>query len=160
EKSMEDSQRKSQERCWMSTGPRNLSTRTMSTADANPEYWCEYSNLQKVKHDLIRNYLKGWFPKLALGPGGAGRLLYIDTHAGRGKHLRGALGSPLVALHTLLTHKYRYKLLERVEVWFSFIERNEENFAALKQELATINLPPRVFVEAEHGDAFHIIENE
>src|SRR4051794_40320274 len=59
----------------------------MSSADTNPEYGGEYSNLQQVKHALIRNYLNGWFPKMALGPGGCPRLRYIDTHAGRGKYL-------------------------------------------------------------------------
>jgi three-Cys-motif partner protein len=132
----------------------------MNTADANPRYWREYSNLQQVKHHLIRNYLNGWFPKMALGPGGAGRLLYIDTHAGRGKHLSGALGSPLVALDALLNHTWRDKLLQRTEVRFSFIERNVKNFAVLNQELATLTRPSRVFAEAEHGDAFQIIENE
>src|SRR5687768_17425667 len=75
---------------------------TMYTADTNPEYWSEYSNLQHVKHSVIKNYLNGWFPKMTLGPTGVRRLLYIDTHAGRGKHLEGQLGSPLVALTTLL----------------------------------------------------------
>jgi len=69
----------------------------MSLADSNAEYWVEYSNLQHVKHELIRHYLNGWFPKMTLGPVGCKRLLYIDTHAGRGRHLQGQLGSPLVA---------------------------------------------------------------
>jgi hypothetical protein len=34
----------------------------MNMADPNPKYWAEYSNLQCVKHALIREYLKGWFP--------------------------------------------------------------------------------------------------
>ena len=69
----------------------------MNSSDPNAQYWSEYSNLQRVKHDLIKKYLEGWFPKMTLGPSGAKRLLYIDTHAGRGKHLNGQLGSPLVA---------------------------------------------------------------
>jgi three-Cys-motif partner protein len=65
------------------------------SADTNPAYWTEYTNLQKVKHDLIRNYLGGWFPKLGFW---AGRVVYFDTHAGRGAYTTGELGSPLVAL--------------------------------------------------------------
>ncbi len=131
----------------------------MSTADANPEYWGEYSNLQQVKHDLIRNYLNGWFPKMVLGPTGCGRLLYIDTHAGRGKHLNGQLGSPLVALTTLLDHESRETLLQKAEVRFLFVERDAENVEALKQELAARPLPPKIVVEPEHGDSFRIIED-
>jgi three-Cys-motif partner protein len=132
---------------------------TMSTADTNPEYWGEHSKLQQVKHALIRNYLNGWFPKMVLGPTGCGRLLYIDTHAGRGKHLNGKLGSPLVALTTLLDHQSRDKLLQKAEVRFYFIERDAANVAALNQELAAHALPSRVFATAEHGDSFQIIED-
>jgi three-Cys-motif partner protein len=131
----------------------------MSTADPNPEYWGEYSNLQHVKHALIREYLKGWFPKMSLGPWGCKRLLYIDTHAGRGKHLNGQLGSPLVALTTLLDHTARDKMLRNTEVRYFFIERDEANVAALNQELANRTLPTNVFAEAESGDCFEIIEN-
>ena len=131
----------------------------MSTADTNPEYWCEYSNLQHVKHALIREYLNGWFPKMTLGQWGCSRLLYIDTHAGRGKHLNGQLGSPLVALTTLLSHQWRDQILQKTEVRFFFIERDEQNVAALKQELAVRSLPQNVFAEAEHGDCFEIIED-
>src|SRR4051812_43261920 len=124
----------------------------MSTLDSNPDYWKEYSNLQHVKHAIIREYLSGWFPKMTLGPWGCKRLLYIDTHAGRGKHLHGQLGSPLVALNTLLKHAARDKMLQNTEVRYSLIEHNDENASALKQELSTVTLPNNVFVHAECGD--------
>ena len=60
---------------------------TRSSGDPRPGYWSEYSNLQRVKHALIHDYLNGWLPKLTLG--GADRVVYLDTHAGRGMHLRG-----------------------------------------------------------------------
>jgi three-Cys-motif partner protein len=131
----------------------------MSTADTNPEYWSEYSNLQHVKHAIIREYLNGWFPKMTLGRWGSSRLLYIDTHAGRGKHLKGQLGSPLVALNTLLKHQSRDRMLRKTEVRFFFIERDEQNVAALKQELKAHAVPRDVFAEAEQGDCFQIIEH-
>lgn len=87
-----------------------------SNSDVNPAYWAEYSNLQKTKHDLIRCYLGGWFAKLGSW---AGRVLYFDTHAGRGKHLSGELGSPLVALTTLLKHTARERLLQKCTFSFS-----------------------------------------
>jgi three-Cys-motif partner protein len=131
----------------------------MNTADPNPKYWAEYSNLQFVKHALIREYLKGWFPKMTLGPSGCRRLLYIDTHAGRGKHLNGQPGSPLVALTTLLDHAHRDRMLRDAEVRFYFIEEDEENVATLKTELAGRPLTHNVFAEVESGDCFQIIEN-
>jgi three-Cys-motif partner protein len=94
--------------------------------DQSPQYWAEYTNLQHVKHALIRKYLGGWFAKLGHW---AGRVLYIDTHAGRGTHLTGDLGSPLVALHTLLDHSSLGTLLATSEFRFTFIERDEKNCA-------------------------------
>ena len=133
--------------------------KNMSTADTNPEYWREYSNLQHVKHALIRNYLNGWFPKMTLGPRGCSRLLYIDTHSGRGKHLNGQLGSPLVALNALLEHQSRDLMLLKTEVRFCFIERDEENVASLNQELDAVTLPKNVFIDPEHGDAFEVFND-
>lgn len=48
----------------------------MTVADTSPEYWQEYGQFQQVKHDLIKRYLGGWFPKLGTW---AGRVLYVDT---------------------------------------------------------------------------------
>lgn len=127
--------------------------------DQRPEYWEEYSNLQHVKHRLIREYLNGWFPKLTLGTWGARRVIYVDTHAGRGKHLGGQLGSPLVALKTLLEHSSRARLLSKAEVRFFFIEHDEQNADALCKELEGYSLPSNVFVNAEVGNCFEILDS-
>ncbi|MEZ4330891.1 MAG: three-Cys-motif partner protein TcmP [Myxococcota bacterium] len=120
--------------------------------DENPRYWREYSNLQRTKHDLIRQYLGGWFAKLGSW---AGRVLYFDTHAGRGAHASGQLGSPLVALNTLLTHSHRDRLLRNCEFRFHFIERDEENKRALDSEvLALGSLPRNVIIESIAADCF------
>lgn len=135
-----------------------VSRMIQSTAEPNPDYWSAYSNLQHVKHSLIRHYLNGWFPKLALGQWGSKRLLYVDTHAGRGKHLEGQLGSPLVALTTLLEHQSRDRILRETEVRFFFMERDVENFEALQVELKAHELPRNVIVEPKQGDSLEIID--
>ncbi|HMO16413.1 MAG TPA: three-Cys-motif partner protein TcmP [Pirellulaceae bacterium] len=129
-----------------------------STVDNSPNYWKEYSNLQRIKHELIRTYLNGWFPKLVLG--GSGRILFIDTHAGRGRHMKGELGSPLVALKSLMVHSFRDKILARGKVVFNFIERDEDNLTALKQEMVAFHpLPDGVHVHPLDGDSFEIIDD-
>jgi len=130
----------------------------VNCADTNPEYWKEYSNLQKVKHELIHEYLKGWFPKMALGPNGCRQLMYMDTHAGRGMHLTGELGSPLVALTTLIEHSARDRVLRNATMSYVFIERDEGNLAALQREMAKLPLPPNVVTDAKSGDCYQIIE--
>jgi hypothetical protein len=109
-------------------------------ADPNPAYWDEYTPFQQVKHDLIRNYLNGWYPKLGSW---AGRVLYVDTHAGRGKYETGDPGSPVIALQTLLNHASRDRLLAESEFNFLFIERDPQNLAALRVELTKLSPLPR-----------------
>jgi three-Cys-motif partner protein len=131
--------------------------RQKSYVDTNPEYWTEYTNLQRVKHELIREYLNGWLPKLG---NWAGRIVYIDTHAGRGTHLEGELGSPLVALKTFLDHKARDQILKRSQVVFWFIERDENNRNSLNNEMSGLGkLPSNVEVHSESGDCFSILRD-
>lgn len=124
--------------------------------DPSPDYWDDYSNLQYVKHRLIENYLNGWFPKVGSF---ANRLLYFDTHAGKGTYKSGDIGSPLVAVNTLLNHHYKETLLQRCEVRYYFIEHDEENLASLNQELDKVTLPGKVFVETQCGDCFELLES-
>ena len=124
--------------------------------DTRPEYWREYTNLQHVKHQLIKEYLNGWFPKLGYW---SGRILYFDTHAGRGRHLAGEYGSPLVALQTFLKHSHRDRILENSEVRFFFAEIDEENLTVLEKEIAKLGkLPPGVHVKPSGGDCFGQLE--
>jgi len=108
--------------------------------DTNPTYWQEYSNLQFIKHKIISEYLNGWFPKLGSW---SGKILYVDTHAGRGRHVGGQKGSPLVALETFLNHTWRNKILERSEVKFTFIEIDEENANRLNNEIQNFGTLPK-----------------
>jgi three-Cys-motif partner protein len=121
------------------------------------KYWNEYSNLQKTKHDLIRCYLGGWFAKLGSC---AGRVLYVDTHAGRGKHLSGELGSPLVALATLLNHIARERLLRNCTFTFFLIEKDDDNLNQLIREIESLGkLPTQVRVQPVAGDFSRRLED-
>jgi len=124
-------------------------------SDSNPDYWTRYTNLQRTKHALVRNYLQGWF---AMYRSWAGRLVYMDTHAGRGKHRGGQLGSPLLALRTLLRHKFRARILRRCEVVFNFIELDKRNLRYLRKQTNKLGqLPSNVRVETIHGDSFKVL---
>jgi len=124
--------------------------------DAHPEHWGDYTNLQHVKHELIREYLNGWFPKLGLW---SGRVVYFDTHAGRGKYKSGDAGSPVVAIDTLLRHSLRDRILEKSEVRFFFIEEDAKNVEALRQEVTALGeLPKRIQVRISCDDCFPQLE--
>ena len=118
-------------------------------SDPNPSYWEQYGPFQHVKHELIRCYLNGWYAKLGTW---ARRVLYVDTHAGRGRYESGDAGSPVVALQTLLQHRYRPQLLKASEFNFLFIERDPANLAALEDELSALKpLPTGVNVDTSQG---------
>ncbi len=123
--------------------------------DGHKDYFEKYSNLQYVKHHLIQEYLNGWFPKLGTW---AGRIVYLDTHSGRGTHTTGQYGSPIVALRTLLDHSYRSKLLEKSEAVFVFIEQDADNMRQLRNEIAQLGpLPRKVNVKTIESDCFSAI---
>jgi len=105
-----------------------------------------------VKHQLIKKYLQGWFPKLGFWNG---RILYFDTHAGKGKHKEGQIGSPLVAIDTLLKHNARDKILKSCEVSFVLIEDDPDNVNFLRAEVKNLGeLPRKMSVHISHGDSF------
>lgn len=126
--------------------------------DPQPGHWRDYGPFQQVKHRLIRSYLEGWFPKLGFW---SGRVVYFDTHAGRGSYAGDNPGSPLVALRTLLGHTAREQLLDNSEFRFVFLERDEQNASELRREVERIeDLPSRIFVDVECGDAFQVLRRE
>ncbi|HXU13041.1 MAG TPA: three-Cys-motif partner protein TcmP, partial [Candidatus Binatia bacterium] len=124
--------------------------------DTNPQYWKEFTNLQHTKHALIREYLNGWFPKLGLW---SGRVVYLDTHAGRGEHTEGQSGSPVVALETLLKHTFRDRILEKSEVRFRFIEFDPQNIEYLTKKVSALgSLPDRIRVTITADDCYSQIK--
>lgn len=127
----------------------------LSAKDTNPSYWTDYTNLQRVKHSIIRRYLNGWFPMLGSW---SGRIVYLDTHAGRGRHDTGDMGSPIVAIKTLLEHNYSSEIFKRCEVVFSFIETDEKNCKLLESEIdASGKLPKGVKIDVICADCFDAI---
>lgn len=77
---------------WRFSSFRSRATCMAKQSDPNPAHWEQYGPFQHVKHDLVRCYLNGWYPKLGSW---AGRVLYVDTHAGRGRFETGDPGSPV-----------------------------------------------------------------
>lgn len=117
---------------------------------ADDKYWAEYGGLQHAKHQLLMRYLAGWFPILSSS---YGRVLYIDCHAGRGRHDTGHKGSPILALELFLQHKLRDRILASTEVHFFFFEIDRYNYDCLRSEIEELGeLPANVYVHAHQED--------
>ncbi len=116
----------------------------------NEAYWSNYDGLQNAKHQLLNRYLSGWLPILGSWNG---RVLYIDCHAGRGRHNTGDEGSPILALRLLLDHRLRRRILADTEVHYFFFEIDEFNYQELLREIDTLgDLPDNVFIHPYQQD--------
>jgi three-Cys-motif partner protein len=127
---------------------------TSCFSDAHPEYWEDYTDFQLIKHQLVKRYLEGWFPILSSW---SGRILYIDTHAGRGGHVDGQEGSPVVALKALLDHRLKEKICSSCEVRFFFIEADPENARVLEARVNEMAIPSAVKVQTIQNDCFRVL---
>ncbi len=125
--------------------------------NSDEEYWASYTPVQRAKHDLLHRYLNAWFPILGRS---SGRVVYVDSHAGRGRHAGGEAGSPLVALETLLGHAHLPSILSQCEVVFWFMEQNPNHVGHLREELAQLGpLPQGVTADVVAGDYENTIGN-
>ena len=119
-------------------------------ANTDERYWAEYDGLQNAKHQLLSKYLDGWFPILGSW---SGRVLYVDCHAGRGRHRTGHEGSPILAIRRLLQHRHRPRILASTEVLFVLFEIDRENYEALHAEVQALGpLPDGISVYIERED--------
>jgi three-Cys-motif partner protein len=88
----------------------------------------------RIKHEILRRYLRAWFP--ILGPHHP-RVDYIDGFSGPGRYSKGEEGSPLIALDAAQASLSRLP----PEVYFYFIEERPDRLAHLKTEVEGLNLP-------------------
>ncbi|MEW6044204.1 MAG: three-Cys-motif partner protein TcmP [Thermoproteota archaeon] len=99
----------------------------------------------KAKHDILREYLKPWFPILSRY---ADRIIYLDGFAGPGVYSKDEEGSPVIAVRTAVEHTMR-KNFKKIVFWF--IEKNQQRFEKLQQVLK------EKFPELENKDEDQII---
>ena len=121
--------------------------------EANPtdeQYWKDYDGLQAVKHRILARYLDAWFAILSKI---RGQLLYLDCHAGRGRHVTGDPGSPLLVLEQLRVHRLLPQILQRVAITCHFFELDKTNADRLTDEIARVGtLDPRIGVRVHPTD--------
>lgn len=93
----------------------------------NSTIW-DLEDQTKAKHELLREYLKAWFPIISkLGRG----MNYIDGFAGPGIYSKGEEGSPLIAMRTVLEHKL-FRSIARTKIRFHFIEKEIDRAEILR----------------------------
>ena len=109
-------------------------------SNTDERYWSEYTPLQHAKHQLLGKYLNAWFPILASAHN---QVIFIDCHAGRGRHTGGQPGSAMVALQGLLNHQHRARILESTEVHFIFFEKMQKHYDNLCEEIQSLGEMPK-----------------
>jgi three-Cys-motif partner protein len=124
---------------------------TFVTKDADDTSW-DYPAHTKAKHDILDDYLGGWFATLSAFP----RILFFDGFAGRGVYNDGTHGSPLIALNKLLTHT-AFTRMSGCEFVFLFVEKEPKNAAILQKEIDALSasiggFPKNVRVQVVEGE--------
>jgi len=76
----------------------------------------------KAKHEILKRYLKAWFPIIAFS--GSQRLVYVDGFAGPGEYTGGEEGSPVIAMRALISHRF-WERFSKKEFCFLFIEKDK-----------------------------------
>ena len=94
-----------------------------------------------AKHQLYKRYLDAWWPIMLQPSARDGRLwrrlTYLDAFAGPGRYEEGEEGSPIFALHRLLTHVALDRMrLSRERVSLLFMEKRRDRYDYLCSELA------------------------
>jgi len=73
-----------------------------------------------AKHSLLRTYLGAWFPIMAKYNQ---RVMFYDAFAGPGEYTGGEVGSPMIALQTLLDHDH-FAAMRQTEFFLLFNEQD------------------------------------
>lgn len=102
----------------------------------------------QAKHEILRRYLGAWVPILVHQ---CGRARIIDGFAGPGEYEGGTIGSPLIALQTLLTHPAQkvQEAIRKGNIELIFIEEDPRRSNHLRQlltqqKLTVPKLRPRI----------------
>ncbi len=114
-----------------------------------------------AKHEILQRYLGAWFA--ILGSKNQ-RIMYLDGFCGPGRYAEGELGSPLIALHTAMSHKDR---LKQSKLFFFFIDEREDRIAHLEYEISQLEIPPNFKIIIQTGEfqtilakVFDVIEDK
>lgn len=103
-------------------------------SDTLPTIW-EGSAHTFAKHRILETYLKAWMPIMSrqsykLGFSEA-ELLFVDGFAGPGCYAGGELGSPILAIESVLRHSLNFP----IPISFLFIEEHKERHAVLQKKV-------------------------
>jgi len=98
----------------------------------------------KAKHSILSQYLAAWFPIL----GNSFRhIVYIDGFACSGRYSNGDIGSPLIAINTIINNPNKLK----ADIDFVLIEEREDRFKHLGLEIKDLKIPANCHIYTELG---------
>ncbi len=98
-----------------------------------------------AKHAILKRYLDAWLPIMSRYNE---HLVLIDGFAGPGEYAGGEPGSPVIALDCALTHT---RDLNRTELTYIFIERDDASRAHLESLLRSRTIPSNVSTQVLPG---------
>lgn len=111
----------------------------------------------QAKHMLLRKYLVAWYPILT-SSGKHKRIFYLDGFAGPGVYTGGQLGSPIIALDTLVNNA-TFRENPGIQFTFFFIEDNVRRYKNLKMQIdrfwrRTVGGKPKNVIVKSYNEEF------
>ena len=105
----------------------------------------------KAKHEILKEYLKAWFPILASGNE---RIIYYDGFSGSGDYSGGEEGSPLIALNVAQDYN-----LPNTEIVFVFVESNKKRAKSLRKIIRQKKWPNNFRYEVYDEESENVLSN-
>ena len=103
-----------------------------------------------AKHHILNYHLQEWFPILGRTHK---RLRYIDGFAGPGEYESGDLGSPILALETVRSHRdFERFSREGGEMEFLFVEKDPDFHRSLKSKVDSDSWPTNFNIDIRSGE--------
>lgn len=99
----------------------------------------------EAKHKILQKYLNAWLPIITRWNG---RVLFIDGFSGPGEYIGGKPGSPIIAIDTILKHKFPITS----DIVLLFIEKDPKRYEHLKKITEALVLPKNIKVNVEQGE--------
>ncbi len=126
----------------------------MSNSD---DHFGEFGPHSRFKHLVLQTYFDSWSRKLLLRPAAGSKVLYVDACAGRGMDEHGNHGSPVLIAKAAAMSAAQISDMrnQHVDVQVIAVEQNEENFKALRNNLA----PFKDRARALHGTLLKFLDD-
>ena len=94
----------------------------------------------EAKHEILQKYLNAWLPILTKWHG---KVVYIDGFAGPGEYVGGKIGSPIIAINSVINHTIKINS----DIMMLFVEAKKDRCKHLESSVMALDIPDNIKVK-------------